>query len=370
MLFHTLYLEITRNCNFSCPYCSSGSNKPEIWEQNKNAEDIIENILKPAKDLGTIFIDFSGGEPFMHPDFFKLLHTANNMGFKIGISTNGSFLNEKTINQLKAICNNNLLISLGINSFDNENAKTRTKETEFFLNKLQLLLNNGINVNVSITMGRFNCQTFQQSLQNIRNLSLPFNRIPYAPRNSNNSSLMFDKEIMKKYLHPALMESYHGFVSFVPFFLNPTDYESITNQKAYSTPVPINPSVGCWVGSFYAINPAGDVAPCPLLSDNISAGNVYQTPLKQILYESELMIKLINRKHLKGKCGSCKYNWTCGGCRVMAFYTTGDVFAEDPTCFIDELTEDELKKLEKATAKHFRNYNRMNEINKSRLSLS
>lgn len=369
-MFHTLYLELTRCCNFSCPYCSSGSNKKELWENERSIEDIKTYILQPAKELGTTFIDFSGGEPFLYPSFFELLEITHQMGFKIGISTNGSLLDEDKIIQLKKLLGNNLLISLGINSFDDKNAQTRTRDTDFFLDKLELLLLHGINVNISITMGRFNCQTFAQSLENIRKMSLPFNRIPYSPRNSKEKLLMFDKQILKDYLHPALMQSYHGFVSFVPLFLNPADYESIVGIKAYSTPVPLSPSVGCWVGSFYAINPAGDVAPCPLLSDNVTAGNVYQTPLKDILYQSELMRNIINRSNLKGKCGICKYRWTYGGCRVMAYYQSDDLFAEDPTCFIDELSDDELLQLEQTTRKHFRNYIRMTEINKERLRSS
>jgi radical SAM protein with 4Fe4S-binding SPASM domain len=369
MLFHTLYLEVTRKCNFKCAYCSSGSNNKALWEQTKTIDEIEKYILLPAKQIGTNFIDFSGGEPFLYPSFLHLLNTANQMGFKIGISTNGSLLNSKLIEKLKKILGNNLLISLGINSFDNKNAETRCKETDYFLKKLELLTYYGVNVNISITMGRFNFETFAESCKNIRKLSLPFNRIPYAPRNSKESSLMFDKQLLKQYFHAALMESYHGFVSFIPFFLNPEDYKQITRTNI-NTAVPVNPSIGCWVGSFYAINPSGEVAPCPLLSDNISVGNVYKTPLKEILYESDLMKKIIDRSNLKGKCKTCKYNWTCGGCRVMAYYNSGDVFDEDPTCFIDELSTEELYELELKTRKHFKNFVRMNEINKTRLNLS
>ncbi|MCX7862507.1 MAG: radical SAM protein [Bacteroidales bacterium] len=369
-MFHTLYLELTRRCNFACPYCSSGSNNKSLWEEEKNVSELVKYILNPAKDIGTNFIDFSGGEPFLYSHFFELLAISNQMGFKIGISTNGSLITSEIIKELKKILNNNLLISLGINSFDSKNAETRCKETSFFLEKLELLLSHGVNVNISITMGKFNCETFANSLKHIREMSLPFNRIPFAPRNSKEMSHMFDKQILKNYLHPALMESFHGLVSFVPFFLNPNDYEQITSQKAFETPVPLNPSIGCWVGSFYAINPRGDVAPCPLLSDNVSVGNVYHTPLQDILFHSELMKAITNRDNLKGKCGTCKYRWTCGGCRVMAYYRSNDIFAEDPTCFIDELSTDELNNLEKQTRKHFRNFVRMNEINKSRMKSS
>lgn len=364
-MFHTLYLETTRRCNFRCDYCSSGSNQPQKWEEDKSADDIIEFIFKPAKELGTIFIDFSGGEFFLRKDAFFLLEIAHKMGFKIGVSSNGSLINEELVDELKKILGNNLLISLGINSFDEENKNTRFREIDLFLQKLELLQKHNVNVNISVTMGRFNCNTFEETLAKIRSMSLPFNRIPFSPRNSPHKELMFDKELLKKKLHPALMQSHHGFVSFVPFFLNPKDYEELTSEKAFKTPVPLKPSIGCWVGSFYAINPAGDVAPCPLLSDNISAGNVYERHLKEILFESDLMKKIVHRSSLGGKCGSCKYNWTCGGCRVMAYYHTGDVFGEDPTCFIDELSSIELEKLEKQTRKHFRNYVRMDELSRS-----
>ncbi|HOU97354.1 MAG TPA: radical SAM protein [Bacteroidales bacterium] len=364
-MFHTLYLETTRRCNFRCEYCSSGSNQPNKWENDKSADDIIRYILEPAKDVGTTFIDFSGGEFFLRKDALLLLETAHRMGFKIGISTNGSLLTEELVIQLKHLLDNNLLISLGINSFDEENKATRYREIELFLEKLDLLQKYNINVNISVTMGRFNCETFNNTIAKIRSMSLPFNRIPFTPRNSPHKELMFDKEILKNYLHPALMKSHHGFVSFVPFFLNPNDYEALTGEKAFQHPVPAHPSIGCWVGSFYAVNPAGDVAPCPLLSDNMSAGNVYTRPLKEILYESDLMKKIVHRPSLGGKCGTCKYNWTCGGCRVMAYYHTGDVFGEDPTCFIDEISPEELEKFEKQTRKHFRNYVRMDELSRS-----
>jgi radical SAM protein with 4Fe4S-binding SPASM domain len=37
---------------------------------------------------------------------------------------------------------------------------------------------------------------------------------------------------------------------------------------------------------------------------------------------------------LKGKCGRCRYNGICGGCRGRALALTGDYMAADPTCFI------------------------------------
>jgi radical SAM protein with 4Fe4S-binding SPASM domain len=39
--------------------------------------------------------------------------------------------------------------------------------------------------------------------------------------------------------------------------------------------------------------------------------------------------------NLQGACGECRYKMFCGGgCRVRAWYTTGDFLAEDPFCEI------------------------------------
>jgi radical SAM protein with 4Fe4S-binding SPASM domain len=190
-------------------------------------------------------------------------------------------------------------------------------------------------------------------------LKLPYNRIPDTPRNSDCRAHMFDKETMKNKIHPVLQKYFRGYVSYVPFFLDPAEYRAKTGQGEHDTVVPTNPSVGCWVGSFYGISPEGEVAPCPLLLDQISAGNVLKTDLRDILYHSELFTQVMKRDQIKGKCGKCKYNYTCGGCRVMAWYQSGDIMAEDPTCFIDELNKAELEAMEKETAKQFRNYRRM-----------
>jgi radical SAM protein with 4Fe4S-binding SPASM domain len=320
---------------------------------------IIERIFKPAWQLGTRMIDFSGGEFLVRKDAFALLKVANDMGFRISIVTNGVLINQKMIDKLQNLLGDNLLISLGINSFDDKNQDTRDFEADKTIKLIDLLEKNGIAINLCVTVGKFNADTFADTISHINELKLPYNRTPFTPRNVDCYHLMFDKETMRDKIHPSLLKYFRGYVSYVPFFLKEEDYVKHTGQGHEQSKVPTNPSVGCWVGSFYGINPEGEVAPCPLLLDNISGGNVYEQDLKDILFKSELFTNIVDRSKLKGKCGSCKYNFTCGGCRVMAYYQTGDVMAEDPTCFIDELSEDEIAEFEKTTDKNFRSYNIM-----------
>lgn len=358
-LFHTLYFEATRRCNFSCEHCSSGSNGKIPVEEDLDYNVIVERILKPARELGTKYIEFSGGEFLLRKDAYDILKVADNSGFRIGIASNGSTISEKTIGRLKTVLGDNLLISLGINSFDEENKNTRFTGASYFESKLRLIEQYNVKCNIAVTMGNFNSPSFGRTLEKLRSLHLPFNRIPFVPRHSSQRDFMFDKDTLKTKLHPELIKSFHGFVSFIPFFLDPSLYEKHSGQNPQNSPVPTNPSVGCWCGSFYSITPAGEVAPCPLLGDHVSGGNVLQTPLKDILYGSEVFKGIVNRNNLKGKCGSCRFRFTCGGCRAYAYFFTGDIFGEDPTCFIDELSESEIEEIEKTTYKNFRNFVRM-----------
>jgi len=116
--------------------------------------------------------------------------------------------------------------------------------------------------------------------------------------------------------------------------------------------------LGCQAGKGYVgISAEGDVAPCVhLLDSEAVCGNVRETPLSEILAEHPVLQGLRSRKPLTGKCGTCRYKQTCGGCRALAFHTNGDVFAEDPTCFIDKLSRDELAELEKIQNRHLADF--------------
>ena len=358
-MYHTLYFESTRKCNFSCEHCSSGSNGNYEIEPDIDYNTIVERILVPAYSLGTRFIGFSGGEFLLRKDAYELLEVANKIGFNIGIVSNGSTINKKVIHELKQILGDNFLITLGINSFDEENKKTRNVESSYFLKVLDLLESENVRCNIAVTMGSFNADSFNDTVEKIRKRYLPFNRIPFVPRHSSQTCMMFNKEIMRDKLHPALIKSFHGYISYVPLFLNPEDYEKHSEQNIENNHIPTNPSVGCWCGSFYSISPAGEVSPCPLIGDHVSGGNVLTENLKDILFKSKLFTGITDRNNLKGKCGSCHFKFTCGGCRAYSYYVSGDIYAEDPTCFIDELNESEIENLTKETYKNFKNYLKM-----------
>ena len=73
---------------------------------------------------------------------------------------------------------------------------------------------------------------------------------------------------------------------------------------------------------------------------NYSLGNVKERPFSAIWPDTAdpLMAGLKSRpRPVKGRCGACSYLDICGGnTRVRALQVTGDPWAEDPACYLDD----------------------------------
>jgi radical SAM protein with 4Fe4S-binding SPASM domain len=72
------------------------------------------------------------------------------------------------------------------------------------------------------------------------------------------------------------------------------------------------------------------VYPCGYLP--VSAGSVRTQPFGEIWKSSHLFEELRDADALTGKCGICRFEAICGGCRARAYYETGDYPAGEPFC--------------------------------------
>lgn len=84
-------IELTYRCNLNCVHCFTKGledNKKELsYAQWK---EIIDSIYY----CGGLYLIFSGGEPLVRDDFFKLYQHAKKRGFLITVFTNGIYLKQ------------------------------------------------------------------------------------------------------------------------------------------------------------------------------------------------------------------------------------------------------------------------------------
>lgn len=90
--------ELTPFCNFNCVMCYVHLTKEKAEKQGRHlsAAEWIE-IARQAKKMGTLYVTLTGGEPFLHPDFWEIYGELNKMGFLISILSNGSMIDESAM---------------------------------------------------------------------------------------------------------------------------------------------------------------------------------------------------------------------------------------------------------------------------------
>lgn len=83
-----VHLLLTYECNYECDHCF-------VWGSPRQSGTLrleqIREILQQARRLGTVeWIYFEGGEPFLyHAALVRAVHLAHDMGFRVGIVSNG-----------------------------------------------------------------------------------------------------------------------------------------------------------------------------------------------------------------------------------------------------------------------------------------
>lgn len=102
----SLCWQITKKCNYHCPFCLSGEQDPNELPLSK-----IKKIIDILAEANLVRIDFTGGEPLLRPDFCEILAYASDKGIETLVTSNGSVWNEKITSTLIRT-NTLLLISL------------------------------------------------------------------------------------------------------------------------------------------------------------------------------------------------------------------------------------------------------------------
>lgn len=360
--FNTLFYEATRRCNLSCALCMASSNVPEVVRESVKKElstqEIEERVLKTAHEIGIRVITWSGGEFLLRKDAVELVRLAAQHGYESSVCTNGKAVTSGLLRELHAASGGTLVIAVGINSIENENAWTRDCDCGLALKVIALCEELGIKRHAVVNVGRHNLKTIAKTLQWLEEQGIPYNRSPFTARGAGCGffdELSVSREEMERTLHPALRKHANGYISYTPFFLSPELHARFSKGHRNVT-APQNPSIGCWVGTWLGLTAEGDVSPCGILMEALSCGNVREKTFQQIVDDSPVFQDLLDRNKLQGKCGRCRYKFTCGGCRAMAYFRHKNVLAEDPQCFFDPVDETTVCEHEAETNRIFKRY--------------
>ena len=102
----TVSMEVTKVCNFKCPYCYANSLylNSSLNENNNNFLninnffDMLDNFI--TEKNFPLQVTLGGGEPSLHPNLYDLVKGLHDRKIAVSITTNGTLFSREDINQI------------------------------------------------------------------------------------------------------------------------------------------------------------------------------------------------------------------------------------------------------------------------------
>lgn len=98
----SLFLELTVACNERCRHC--GSKCGDVKEENALTLDEWKGVLDQVRhdfDVSKFRLCVTGGEPLLYKEFFELMAYADSLGFKWGMTSNGTLITKEVASKLR-----------------------------------------------------------------------------------------------------------------------------------------------------------------------------------------------------------------------------------------------------------------------------
>ncbi|MBE3072018.1 MAG: radical SAM protein [Acidobacteria bacterium] len=84
-------IDLTNRCNLTCPICFANANvSGRVYEPSKDEVMEMLRLYRKEQPVAGRVVQFSGGEPTVHPDFLEILRGAKALGYvHIQVASNG-----------------------------------------------------------------------------------------------------------------------------------------------------------------------------------------------------------------------------------------------------------------------------------------
>jgi len=343
---------LTRRCNLRCRHCYTVSADVDF-----PGELTPDEAMTTLEDLGAFGIPaliLSGGEPLARRDLFAISARAREMGMFLALSTNGTHLVGETADRVAEIGFDYVGVSLDGIGATNDWFRGREGAFDQAVAGIRACKERGIKVGVRFTITADNAHQLPQLVDLCDSEGVDkfyLSHLVYAGRGDKHRGEDADWHHTRRAMDLLIDRAWIAAAEDMPLDIvtGNNDADAVyflrwAERRFASKKVNhLRAHLEAWGGNSSGvgvanIDPQGKVHPDTYWSD-YTIGDVRQTPFSRLWTGDDPMLAQLRRRPrpLKGRCGACAYQAVCGGnTRIRALQLTGDPWAEDPACYLED----------------------------------
>ncbi len=343
---------LIRRCNLTCKHCYALSADTDF--AGELTTDEVFGVMDDLKAFRVPVLILSGGEPLMRPDIYRVATRAKVMGFYVGLSTNGTLIDDDNIHRIETVGFDYVGISL--DGLRNTHDHFRRKQGAFdaSLRAIRLCREHGIKVGIRFCPTKDTARDLPAllDLADAEGIDKVYvTHLNYAGRGNHNrrsdAHHALTREVMDLLFERCLADVRAGRQREYVTGNNDADGVYLLQWAERRFPAQaamLRRRLEAWGGNASGVNVAnidnlGNVHPDTMWWTH-TLGNVRSRPFSDIWMDvsDPLMAGLKQRpRPVGGRCGACVHRAICNGnTRTRAFQLTGDAWAEDPGCYLDD----------------------------------
>lgn len=302
-----LFFELTNRCNLNCAHCGS---RCTAQGQALTLEE-VEGTLRSLGGLRPM-ICLTGGEPLVHPDFFRIARRVRDLGFLWGMTTNATCIDEAAARRLRKAGLGTVSVSLDGMEAAHDALRRRPGAWRLALRGLRCLQEAGFDPQVTTVVHRENLEDLDPLYQLLREMGItswrPINVEPIGRACESSSLLLRPQEMarllayirQKRFDPDCPMEVTFGCSHYLG-----VDYERMVRDHYFL----------CGAGILTAsVRSNGDICACLDVANRpeLVQGNIRKDDFRQV-WETRFRAFRRDRTGDSSRCADCPERYLCGG---------------------------------------------------------
>jgi mycofactocin radical SAM maturase len=262
----TITWEVTLGCNLHCDHCLSGSGPGHQMPDELTTEQ-AKSFIEELDEMDVFQVNIGGGEPFVRSDMLELLAELTSRDISTCVSTNGTQLDEATLDRVEAM--DPLFLQVSMDGLRADNDAIRGDGVyDQVVDSLERLADRDIGTTVNTVVTRQNVADLPEiyDLAEAHDAGLRLNRFRPSGRGEDTWDEFRLEEDQIRFLHEWIEDHPDVRTGDSFFYLNALGEVRNNTLKQ------------CGAGSMTClVDPVGDVFPCAFTQwDHLASGNVVE----------------------------------------------------------------------------------------------